>query len=273
MKLLFLGDIMGQSGREAVLRQVPIWRREWSLDAVIVNGENAVNGKGINRETVQKLLAAGVDVITTGNHAFDVKGEISCFEEFPTLLRPLNFLPRTPGRGSCLITTVRGQKILVVNPIAQLFMSQQVNSPFYVVDDLLRQYTLGGNVSAIFVDFHTEATSEIMSMGWHLDGRVSAVVGTHTHMPTADTMILPGGTAFQSDAGMCGDYMSVLGVRHEQAVEKFTNNYIADKKMEPAKGPATLCGVYLEIHDTTGKCTRAVPVRHGPHLLESLPFA
>ncbi len=272
MKLLFLGDIMGQTGREAVLRQVPIWRREWSLDAVIVNGENAVNGAGINRETVQKLLAAGVDCITTGNHAFDVKGEISCYEDFPTLLRPLNFLPRTPGRGSCLITTAAGQKILVVNPIAQLFMSQMVNSPFYAMDDLLRQYTLGGNVNGIFVDFHTEATSEIQAMGWYLDGRVSAVVGTHTHAPTADTMILPGGTAFQSDVGMCGDYMSVLGVQQEQAVERFLNTYIANKKMEPAKGPATLCGIYLEI-DNSGKCKRAEPVRFGPHLINTVPFA
>jgi len=273
MKLLFLGDIMGSSGREAVLRQVPIWRREWNLDAVIVNGENAVNGKGINRETVQKLLAAGVDCITTGNHAFDVKGEISCFEEFPTLLRPLNFLPKTPGRGSCLITTAAGQKILVVNPIAQLFMSQLVGSPFYAVDELLRQYNLGGNVNAIVLDFHSEATSEIQALAWHLDGRVSAVIGTHTHMPTADTMVLPGGTAYQSDAGMCGDYHSVLGVMRENAVEKFLNTYIADKKMEPAKGPATLCGVYLELHNTTGKCTRAEPVRFGPHLINTTPFA
>lgn len=273
MKLLFLGDIMGATGREAVLRQVPIWRREWALDAVIINGENAVNGKGINRETVQKLLAAKVDVITTGNHAFDVKGEIGCFEEFPTLLRPLNFLPRTPGRGSCLITTGKGQKILVVNPIAQLFMPQQVNSPFCAMDELLKQYTLGGNVAAIFVDFHSEATSEVMCMGWHLDGRVSAVIGTHTHMPSADTMILPSGTAFQSDAGMCGDYHSVLGVEREPATQRFLNNYIADRKMEPAKGPATLCGVYLEIDDKTGKATRAVPVRFGPHLIESLPSA
>jgi len=273
MKLLFLGDIMGSTGREAVLRQVPIWRRECLLDAVIVNGENAVNGKGINRETVQKLLAAGVDVITTGNHAFDVKGEISCFEDFPTLLRPLNFLPRTPGRGSCLFNTAHGQKILVVNPIAQLFMPQMVNSPFYAVDDLLRQYTLGGNVNAIFLDFHTETTAEVQALAWHLDGRVSAVIGTHTHAPTADTMILPSGTAFQSDAGMCGDYMSVLGVMHPRAIETFTSNYIADRKMEPAKGPATLCGVYLEIHDTTGKCTRAEPVRFGPHLINTVPFA
>lgn len=272
MKILFLGDIVGQSGRDAVMRQVPVWRREWALDAVIVNAENAVNGKGVNRETVQKLLAAGVDVITTGNHAFDVKDSVSCFEEFPTLLRPLNFLPRTPGRGSCLVTLASGQKILVVNPIAQLFMSQQVNSPFYAMDDLLRQYTLGGNVNAIFVDFHTEATSEIQSMGWHLDGRVSAVVGTHTHTPTADTRILPGGTAYQSDAGMCGDYLSVLGVRQEFAVAKFTSNYWPEKKMEPAKGEATLCGVYVEIHDTTGKATRVVPVRLGPHLMHSLPF-
>lgn len=271
MKLLFLGDIMGSSGREAVLRQVPIWRREWALDAVIVNGENAVNGKGINRETVQKLLAAGVDAITTGNHAFDVKGEISCFEEFPTLLRPLNFLPRTPGRGSCLITTSNGQKILVVNAQAQLFMPQLINNPFCAVDDLLAQYTLGGNVHAIVLDFHSEATSEIHAMGWHLDGRVSAVVGTHTHTPTADTMILEKGTAFQSDLGICGDYYSIVGFNRKQAIQKFLSSYVEDKKAEPAKGPATLCGIYLEIHDATGKCTRAVPVRHGPHLIESLP--
>jgi metallophosphoesterase (TIGR00282 family) len=272
MRLLFLGDIMGASGRDAVLRQVPIWKREWMLDAVIVNGENAVHGKGINREVTQKLLAAGVDAITTGNHAFDVKGEVGCFESFPTLLRPVNFLPRTPGRGHCVITTPKGQTILVVNPIAQLFMNQQVNSPFYAVDDLLRQYTLGGNVNAIFVDFHSETTSEVQSLGWYLDGRVSAVIGTHTHAPTADTTILPRGTAFQSDAGMCGDYRSVLGVEHARAVEGFTNNYIADRKMEPAKGPATLCGIYLEIDDKSGRTTRAEPVRHGPHLINSLPF-
>ena len=273
MKLLFLGDIMGRAGREAVVKQVPIWRREWNLDGVIVNGENAVNGKGINRETVQKLLAAGVDCITTGNHAFDVKDEISCFEDSPTLLRPLNYLPKTPGRGHCVFQTARGHKVLVINPIAQLFMPQLVNNPFYAVDELLGQYILGGNVDAIVVDFHSEATSEIMAMGWHLNGRVSAVVGTHTHMPTADTMVLDGGTAFQSDLGMCGDYHSILGVKKENALQKFLNNYVADKKMEPAAGPATLCGIYLEIDDKSGKCARAVPVRHGPHLINSLPMA
>ncbi|HCM83476.1 MAG TPA: metallophosphoesterase [Rhodospirillaceae bacterium] len=271
MKLLFLGDIMGSAAREAVARQVPIWRQQWALDAVIVNAENAVNGKGVNRETVQLLLDAGVDCVTTGNHAFAVKGEIGCFEEFPTLLRPLNFLPKTPGKGSCVITTAKGQKILVINPIAQLFMTQQVNNPFFAVDNLLREYTLGGNVDAIFVDFHSEATSEVMAMAWHLDGRATAVIGTHTHMPTADTFILPDGCAYQSDAGMCGDYHSILGVRREQAMQRFLNSYIADKKMEPAKGPVTLCGVYLEIDDKSGKTTRAVPVRYGPHLIESLP--
>lgn len=271
MKILFLGDIMGSAARDAVARQVPVWKKDWALDAVIVNGENAVNGKGINRETAQQLLAAGVDCITTGNHAFDVKGEAGCFEEFQNLLRPMNFTPKTPGRGHVVITTAKGQKILVVNPIAQLFMSQQVANPFFAMDNLLREYSLGGNVNAIFVDFHSEATSEVMSMAWHLEGRVSAVIGTHTHMPTADTMLLPGGTAFQSDAGMCGDYHSVLGVRREQAIQRFLNTYIADKKMEPAKGEVTLCGVYLEIDDQSGRCTRVVPVRHGPHLINSLP--
>lgn len=273
MKLLFLGDIMGSAAREAVATQVAVWRREWHLDAVIVNGENAVNGKGINRETVQKLLSAGVDCITTGNHAFDVKGEIGCFEDFPQLLRPLNFLPKSPGRGHYLFTTAKGQKVLVVNPIAQLFMPQQVNNPFYAMDELLREYPLGGNVNAILVDFHSEATSEVMAMGWHLDGRASAVIGTHTHMPTADAMILPGGTAFQSDAGMCGDYHSILGVKVEMSLPRFLNSYIADKKMEPAKGKVTLCGVYLEIDDRTGKCTKISPVRHGPHLINALPSA
>lgn len=271
MKILFLGDIMGSGARAAVAQQVPVWRREWALDAVIVNGENAVNGKGINRETVQLLLNAGVDCITTGNHAFDVKGEGGCFEDFPTLLRPLNFSPKSPGRGHCVITTAKGQKILVVNPIAQLFMPQQVNNPFFAMDNLLREYSLGGNVNAIFVDFHSEATSETMGMGWHLDGRVSAVIGTHTHMPTADTFILPGGTAYQTDAGMCGDYHSILGVVRDHALPRFLNQYLPDKKMEPAKGPVTLCGVYLEIDDQSGKCTRAVPVRSGPHLINSLP--
>ena len=263
---------MGATGRDAVLKQVPIWKREWSLDAVIVNGENAVNGKGINREVTQKLLAVGVDAITTGNHAFDVKGEIGCYENFPNLLRPMNFLPKTPGRGHTIITTAKGQKILIVNAIAQLFMPQQVNSPFHAMDELLSQYTLGGNMNAIFLDFHSEATSEVLCMAWHLDARASAVIGTHTHMPSADTMVLPGGTAYQSDAGMCGDYMSVLGIKREYAVPRFLNNYIADRKSEPADGPATLCGIYLEIDDKTGKTTKAVPVRSGPHLIKSMPF-
>ncbi len=272
MRLLFLGDIVGQTGRDTVLRQVVAWKREWVLDAVIVNGENAVNGRGINRETTQKLLAVGVDAITTGNHAFDIKGEIACFESFPTLLRPMNFLPGTPGRGHCVFTTAKGQKVLVINAMGQLFMPQQVNNPFHAIDELLKQYTLGGSVNAIFVDFHCEATSEVLSAAWHLDGRVTAVIGTHAHMPSADTMVLPGGTAYQSDSGMCGDYMSVLGIEKEFAVSKFLNSYVGNHRKEPATGPATLCGVYLEVDDKTGKTMRAVPLRFGPHLISSMPF-
>ncbi len=272
MRILFLGDIVGKTAREAVAAQVPVWRRDWKLDCVIVNGENAINGMGINRETVELLLKAGVDCITTGNHAFHEKKEAAIFEQYPQLLRPLNFSANTPGRGAATITLQNRQKVLVINPIAQTFMPQMVDNPFHAVEKILANEGLKRTADAIVIDFHGEATSEKMAMGFYCDGRVSAVIGTHTHMPSADTMILPQGTAFQSDSGMCGDYNSVLGMVAAAAVKRFTHSFNPDKRGEIMTGPATLCGVYLETDDRTGLASRAMPVRYGQLLINTLPM-
>ena len=270
MRLLFLGDIVGRSGREAVLRQAPRLKEELALDALVVNAENAAHGFGLNRRICEELYAAGVDAITTGNHVWDQRELLSTIDDDPRLLRPANFPPGTPGRGATRVGLPDGRQLMVVNVMTRLFM-EPLDDPFAAVDQVLSGETLGESVAAILVDVHGEATAEKMAFGHFLDGRVTLVVGTHTHVPTADVMVLPGGTAYQTDAGMCGDYNSVIGMQKESSLHRFRRK-IPGERMAPAEGEATVCGVFVEVNDATGQAHRAAPLRVGGRLAKAWPL-
>ena len=270
MRLLFLGDVVGRSGRKAVLEALPGLRTRYALDFVIVNAENSAGGFGITESIMEELIAAGADAVTLGNHAFDQKDALVFIERQPRLVRPLNFPKGTPGRGSGLYQSRNGADVLVINALGRVFM-HELDCPFRAIDNEITDCKLGRDAGAIFIDFHAEVTSEKQSLAFFLDGRVTAVVGTHTHAPTADQRILPGGTAFMSDAGMCGDYHSVLGMQAAEPVNRFLTR-IPRERFEPAHGPATLSGLAIETDDATGKATRIAPLRLGGVLAPTEPL-
>jgi metallophosphoesterase (TIGR00282 family) len=243
--------------------------RDWKLDFVAVNGENAAGGFGITESIYQGLLDAGADAITLGNHAWDQKEALVFIERAPRLIRPLNYPRGTPGRGAAVIEARNGARVLVVNAMGRIFM-EPLDDPFTAVDRELEACPLKAAADVIIVDIHCEATSEKQSMGHFLDGRASLVVGTHTHAPTADHQVLPGGTAFISDVGMTGDYDSVIGMQKQEPLGRFLRR-IATAKFEPANGPATLCAVAVETDDATGLATRIGAVRLGGRLEEARP--
>ncbi|MCI5060799.1 MAG: TIGR00282 family metallophosphoesterase [Alphaproteobacteria bacterium] len=269
MRILFIGDIMGRTGRDCLAKHLPDLKERLEPDIVIVNGENAAHGLGITGKICKDFYALGVDVITTGNHIWDQREILSYIDRDPKLLRPLNFPENTPGKGFILHPLQDGRKILVINAMARLFMDP-MEDPFKVVMDLVKEHPLGRACDATFIDFHSEATSEIMAFGHYLDGKVSAVVGTHTHIPTADAHIMEHGTAFQADAGMTGDFDSVIGVRKDISIHRFTRK-IPGERMVPASGEPTLCGVLIETNDPTGLAKNIAPVRIGGILREEIP--
>ncbi|MBZ0129694.1 MAG: YmdB family metallophosphoesterase [Rhodobacteraceae bacterium] len=270
MRLLFLGDVVGRSGRRAITETLPRLRQDWALDFVVVNGENASGGMGLTGAHAKLLLEAGADCVTLGDHAFDQRDMAQAIEHEPRILRPLNIAKVAPGKGFRLFDAGKGRKVLVVQALGQVFMKNPYADPYSAVDQVLKAHPLGGQANAIMVDFHAEATSEKMAMGHWCDGRASMVVGTHTHVPTADTMILPGGTGFQSDAGMCGDYLSVIGMDKAEPMRRFITG-MSKERFTPAAGPATLSGLFVETDDASGRAIRAVPVRQGGRLAEAGP--
>jgi len=265
MKILFCGDVMGRSGREAVFKHVPALRAKHGLDCVIVNGENSASGYGINTSICNDFYKHGVDVITTGNHVWDQREMLKKIDSDKRLLRPANYPDTAPGSGYFIHQTVKGQRVLVINIMGKLFM-ESLDDPFQVVERLVKNNPMPTSVNAIVVDIHAEATSEKVGMGHFLDGRVSLVVGTHTHIPTADHMILNKGTAYQTDAGMCGDYDSVIGMEKEAILYKFTRRLPSTERPKPASGEATLCGVIVETDDQTGLALKITPIRLGGKL-------
>ncbi len=269
MRLLFAGDVVGSAGRKAVLEYVPLLRKKLQLDAVIVNAENAAHGYGITQKIAKQFYEAGVDVITCGDHAFDQQEMRHVITTLPYLLRPGNLSSKLPGVGY-RVFTIQEKRLLVIHLHAQLFMKLLADNPFAYVEKVLQSHLLTKQADAIVVDFHGEATSERMAMGHFLDGKVSLVAGSHTHVPTADLQILPGGTAYQTDAGMCGDYDSVIGFHKAIAISGFTYT-VRSQKMQVAKGPATFCGVFIETNDKTGLAIAAEPVRIGGRLQQSIP--
>lgn len=270
MKILFLGDVMGRSGRAAVAERLPGLRRDWALDFVVVNAENASGGMGLTGAHAAALLEAGADCLTLGDHAFDQRDMLSFIESEPRVLRPLNFAKTAPGKGARVFLAPGGRKVFVTQALGQVFMKRPFDDPFSALDAALRPATLGAAVQAVIVDVHAEATSEKMALGHWCDGRASLVVGTHTHVPTADAQILARGAAYQTDAGMCGDYDSVIGMDKLEPITRFVTG-MSKGRFSPAEGEATLSGVFVETDDVTGKARRVVPVRVGGRLAPQAP--
>ena len=268
MRLLFIGDIVGRAGRAVLKDHLPSLRQRWGLECVVVNGENAAGGFGITEAICQEFLDAGADCVTLGNHSFDQREALVFIARQPRLIRPANYPAGTPGAGAALLDLPSGGRVLVVNAMGRVFMDA-MDDPFTAVDRELEACPLGRVCDAAVVDFHAEATSEKMALAHHVDGRASLVVGTHTHVPTADHQILPGGTAFLSDAGMTGDYDSVIGMDKEEPVRRLLRK-TPGARFEPADGPATLCGVAVET-DAKGRAVQVAPVRLGGRLAPAVP--
>ena len=271
MRILFLGDVMGRAGRSAVAERLPGLRRDWGLDFVVVNGENASSGMGLTPDHANGLFAAGADCVTLGDHAFDQKAMIGHIDSEPRLIRAINFSKVAPGQGARVFVTGDGRKVLVAQVMGQVFMKRPFDDPFSAIEPVLRAHPLGGAIQAAVIDVHAEATSEKMALGHWCDGRASLVVGTHTHVPTGDAMILNAGTAYQTDAGMCGDYDSVIGMQKDEPLRRFITG-MAKERFEPAMGAATLSGVFVETDDRTGRALRVVMVRQGGRLAPSGPM-
>lgn len=268
MRLIFLGDVVGRSGREAVSRELPLLKERCRPDLVVLNGENAAHGFGITEEIFLGFLAAGADVVTLGNHAFDQREALVFIARYPNLLRPVNWPRGCPGRGAALIETARGQRVLVMQAMGRVMVEPMLDDPFPAAARELDACPMGQACDATLIDFHAETSSEKMAFGHFCDGRASLVVGTHTHVPTADHQILPGGTAYLTDAGMCGDYNSVIGMDKAEPLQRFLNK-LPVERMRPAEGAATLCGVAVETDDSTGLATMIAPIRLGGRLSQA----
>jgi metallophosphoesterase (TIGR00282 family) len=270
MKFLFLGDIVGRPGRDAIKAHLPRLRDQLKLDFVVANGENSAHGFGITKKICDELFDAGVDVITGGNHSWDQAEIIGYIDDEPRLLRPANFRPGTPGRGTAVFDTDKGHRVLVINAMGRLFM-EPLDDPFRAIDDALPDGAPGDSgLDFVLVDLHAEATSEKYATGHFCDGRASLVVGTHTHVPTGDAHVLVGGTGFQCDAGMCGDYDSVIGMKKDLSLDRMLGR-LPKPRMEPAEGEGTLCGVMVETDPKTGLAARVEPLRVGGRLRTAWP--
>jgi 2',3'-cyclic-nucleotide 2'-phosphodiesterase len=269
MRILFIGDVVGRSGRTIVNARLPGLVTDWKLDLVVVNGENAAGGFGITEAIYNELIDAGADAITLGNHAWDQREAMVFIERAPRLIRPVNYPKGTPGRGAALVDTKNGKRALVINAMGRVFMDP-LDDPFAAVDSELAACPLMSGADAIIVDMHCEASSEKQTMGYFCDGRASLVVGTHTHVPTSDHRIMPGRTAFVTDAGMTGDFESVIGMNKDEPLHRFLRK-LPGAKFEAASGPATLCGLAVETDDKSGLASKVGAVRLGGILEEARP--
>jgi metallophosphoesterase (TIGR00282 family) len=269
LRILFIGDVVGRSGRDAIVEHLPKAIADWKIDLTVVNGENAAGGFGITEAIYNDFIDAGADAVTLGNHSWNQKEALVFIERAPRLVRPINYMPGTPGRGAALIETRNGQRALVINALGRLFM-EPVDDPFAMIDREIEACPLRQAADAIVVDFHCEATSEKQGAGHFCDGRVSLVVGTHTHIPTSDHQILPNGTAYMTDAGMTGDYDSIIGMQKAEPLRRFTTG-IPSGRFEPATGVATMSGIAVETDDATGLAIRVAPVRIGGRLEPAVP--
>jgi 2',3'-cyclic-nucleotide 2'-phosphodiesterase len=271
MRILFIGDVVGAAGLAVLTSLLPPLLSSWQVDATIVNGENSADvGFGITRDSYRAIRDAGADVVTLGNHWWNRKEALELIQKEPHLVRPINYVPGTPGAGLVMIHTAKQKRVLVINALGRLFM-EPAEDPFGVISRTLDARRLARDADAIVLDFHCEATSEKQAMGHFCDGRVSLVVGTHTHTPSADYRVLPSGTAYITDVGMTGDYNSVVGMERSEPINRFVTG-IPSGRFVPATGAATMCGVAIETDQTTGLAVRIAALRVGPHLEEQKPL-
>jgi 2',3'-cyclic-nucleotide 2'-phosphodiesterase len=272
VRLIFIGDVVGRVGREIVHSSLPLLRERYRPDIVVLNGENAAHGFGITEEIYVGLLSSGADVVTLGNHAFDQREALVFIERQPKLLRPVNWPAGCPGRGSALVECSSGRRVLVINVMGRVMIEPLLDDPFPALERELDACPIVTGCDACLVDIHAEASSEKMAIGHFADGRASLVVGTHTHVPTADHQILPGGTAYLTDSGMTGDYDSVIGMDKEEPLNRFLRK-LPLERFRPAEGQATMCGVAVETDDTTGLAIAVAPIRTGGRLAPAeVPF-
>ncbi len=250
MKIIYCGDVVARAGREAVLNNLSTLKEQYKPDAIVVNIENAAHGFGATPGICRDFLEAGVDALITGNHVWNQRDLIPFLNDCKKIIRPLNYPDTNPGRGFAEINLANGKKLLIIQVVGRLFM-EAVDCPVQAVEKVLKSYNLGRNVDAILVDIHAEATSEKLSFGYYLDGRVSVVAGTHTHVPTADARVLPNGTAYITDVGMCGDYDSVLGFDKEEPINRLLHKF-SGGRLSPAKGHGSLYGILVETDNASG---------------------
>ena len=256
MKLIFIGDIVGKSGRQAIFDNISILKDKYKPDIIIANSENAASGYGLSKKIALELFNLGIDIITLGNHAWDQREMLSYIEEKPEIIRAINYPKGVPGRGYYKIMLEDGRSLLVIQVMLRLFMGISLDDPFAAINDILKSEFLGTSCNAILIDMHGEATSEKNAFGHFVDGRVTAVLGTHTHIPTADERILQKGTAYQTDVGMTGDYNSVIGMDKENPIHGFTKGYRSEGRFTPANGIGKICGIFVESDDITGLAKR-----------------
>jgi metallophosphoesterase (TIGR00282 family) len=250
MKILIIGDVVGKAGRRVLRSGLQTLKRQHQPEFTVVNAENAAGGFGVTKKVLDELLSGGeIDLLTSGNHIWDKPEALELIEDEPRLLRPHNYPKGTPGKGWAVAKASNGVEVGVLNIMGIVFMQPTLDCPFRCADQVFE--TKSDSLKVVLVDFHAEATSEKVSMGWHLDGRASAVIGTHTHVPTADERILPDGTAYLSDVGMTGCYNSVLGMEKDKVLKRFLHQ--VPERFEPATGPAVLCGAIIDIDENTGR--------------------
>jgi metallophosphoesterase (TIGR00282 family) len=250
MKIMMIGDVYGRTGRNALATHLPELRKQYAPDAVIVNADNASNGNGANPATIKELYEMGIDLLTGGDHIWDQRESLTHLDRSPWILRPLNYPNGTIGKGFHVLE-VGKKKLLVIHALGRVFIEKKSENPFLAIDALLQKYALKKDVDAIVVDFHAEATSEKNAMGLYLDGRVSGVVGTHTHVQTADARIMPKGTAYITDIGMTGDQSGVIGADAKAPLQLFISGFSANR-IQPGEGEGSVCGVVMTIDDATG---------------------
>lgn len=265
MRILYLGDVVGRSGRRAIVERLGPLKERLGADFTVVNGENATSGAGITPDHAADLLNAGADVLTLGDHAFDRRELMGGIDKESRIIRPLNYAKTAPGVGARVFDAPGGKKVLVAQVLGQVFMKRPYDDPFSAIETVLKRHPLSGPIHASIVDMHCEATSEKMAMGHYCDGKVSLVVGSHTHVPTGDAMILEGGTGYMTDAGMCGDYYSIIGMERTEPMRRFITG-MSGGRFTPAGGEATLSGVLVETDNATGLATSIAPVRDGGRL-------
>jgi metallophosphoesterase (TIGR00282 family) len=252
VKIIFIGDVVGKSGRDAIANNISAINNKFNPDAIIVNAENAASGYGLTKKIALELLALGVDVITLGNHAWDQREMLSYIEEQPKIIRALNYPKGVPGKGDYKLILNDGRTLIVMQVMLRLFLSISLDDPFYLIKERLKSEYLGTTCNAILVDMHGETTSEKNAFGHYVDGKVTAVLGTHTHIPTSDERILDNGTAYQTDVGMSGDYNSVIGMDKENPIHGFTKGYRSNGRFTTANGIGKVCGTYIESDDKSG---------------------